>query len=113
MPNPVFAFAFARAADAIEAWLTTGRAKLRGGGAAALMPALAPSLVAVVGLTSSLFTGVTRLNWLGETRTAFRATFCEFSNVCRETAVKPFGARMFAYRMLLCGPYGPPPPPPG
>jgi hypothetical protein len=97
MPYPALAFALPRpTAPPIEAWLTTGRAKLRDGGAAALIPALAPSLVAAVGLTSNLFTGVTRLSWLGETRIELRATFCEFSSVCRETAVKPFGARMFA-----------------
>jgi hypothetical protein len=97
MPYPAFALTLPRpTAPPMEAWLTTGRAKLRGAGAAALMPALAPSLVAAVGLTSNLFTGLTRLSWLGETRIEFRATFCELSNVCRETAVKPFGARIFA-----------------
>jgi len=45
-----------------------------------------------------------RLIWFGETLIAFRATFCEFINVCRETAVKPFGDFMFAYRILLWGP---------
>lgn len=88
--------ALPRPAVAIDAWLTTGRAKLRGGGAAALVPARAPSRVAIVGFMSSEWTGVIRLIWLGETRIAFRATFCEFINVCRETAVKPFGDRMFA-----------------
>jgi hypothetical protein len=76
--------------------LTTGRAKLRGGGMADDLAAFAPSIVVFVGLTSSARTGVTLLNWLGEIRTAFRATGCEFTNVVRETAVNPFGACMFA-----------------
>lgn len=50
----------------------------------------------MVGFMSSEWTGVIRLIWLGETRNAFRDTFCEFISVCRETAVKPFGDFMFA-----------------
>ena len=95
-PIPYPALALPRPAVAIEAWLTIGRAKLRGGGAAALVPALAPSRVVIVGFIFSEWTGVMRLIWFGETRIAFRATFREFINVCRETAVKPFGDFMFA-----------------
>jgi len=60
--------------------------------------------VVIVGFTSREWTEVMRLIWFGETLIAFRATFCEFINVCRETAVKPFGDFMFAYRILLWGP---------
>jgi hypothetical protein len=60
------------------------------------MPAWAPSREVMVGLTSNERTGVIRLIWFGETRIAFLATFCEFINVCRETAVKPLGDFMFA-----------------
>ena len=76
--------------------LTTGRVKLRGGGAAALIPAFCPSIAALVGFTSSEWTGLTLLSWLGEIRIALRATGCEFISVCRETAVKPFGACILA-----------------
>jgi hypothetical protein len=50
----------------------------------------------MVGFTSSERTGVILLIWLGETRIAFRATFCEFINVCRDTAVNPLGDLMLA-----------------
>lgn len=86
--------------------LTTGRAKARSGGAAADLPAFGPSIVVRVGLASTLRSGVTRLSWLGEILTAFRATDCELTSALRETAVKPFGARKLAYRICspLCGP---------
>jgi hypothetical protein len=78
-------------------WLTTGRAKLRDGVAAGC-PALAPSIVVRVGRTSGERTADSdvRLNWVGETRTEFRATGSEFTSVFREAAVNPFGARRFA-----------------
>jgi hypothetical protein len=104
IPNPVFAPALACTVEVIAARLTTGRAKVRGGGAADLIPALGPSIVARFGFTSSVCTGVILLSSFGETRIAFRATDCELTKVWRETAVNPFGARMFAYRILLCGP---------
>jgi hypothetical protein len=74
IPNPVFAPALACTVEVIAARLTTGRAKLRGGGAAALIPALGPSMVARFGFTSSVCTGVILLSSFGETRIAFRAT---------------------------------------
>lgn len=76
--------------------LTTGRAKECCGGTAAERPVFEPSIAVLVGFTSNEWTGLTRLSWLGEIRTAFRATFCEFTRVLRDTAVKPFGACMFA-----------------
>ncbi len=56
-------------------WLTTGRAKECCGGTAAERAAFGPSIVVLVGFTSNEWTGLTRLSWSGEIRTAFRATF--------------------------------------
>jgi len=94
--TPALTPALPRMPEGGETRLTTGRVKLRGGGAAALIPAFGPSIAVLVGLTSSECTGVTRLSWFGEMRIALRATGCEFIRVCRETAVKPLGACMFA-----------------
>ncbi len=102
VPNPpraptfALALAFPRMAEGVEIRLTTGREKLRGGGAAAIRPAFGPSMLVRVGRTFSERTGLILLIWFGETRIAFRATDCEFSSVLRETAVNPFGACMFA-----------------
>jgi hypothetical protein len=74
--------------------LTIGRANERWGGTAACLPAPEPSIVVRVGLASTLRTGLTLPNSLGETLTLFRATGWEFTNVLRETAVNPLGARM-------------------
>jgi hypothetical protein len=69
--------------------LTTGRAKLRGGGIAVDLPAFPPSIVVRVGRTSSERAGDRRLISFGETRMLFRATDREFTSVSRDTAVKP------------------------
>lgn len=99
IPKPLCAarlpFAPARA-DGAPMWLTTGREKLRGGGAAALRLEFSPSMVVRVGRTPNECTGVIRLSWFGETRSELRATLREFNRVSLETAVNPFGARMFA-----------------
>jgi hypothetical protein len=76
--------------------LTTGRAKLRGGGIAAVLPALAPSMVVRVGRTSSDRLGDTLLKSFGETLMLFRATGRELTSVSRDTAVNPLRARMLA-----------------
>src|SRR5262249_14820502 len=78
------------------AWLTTGRAKVRGGGAAVPLPKFPPIMVVRVGRASTVRTAVARFNWFGGTLTAFLATCCEFTSVFRETAVNPFRTRMFA-----------------
>lgn len=78
-------------------WLTTGRAKARAGAATPLR--LAPPMIVVrVGCTPGVRTEFSdvRLSWFGATRTEFRATGSEFTNVFRDAAVNPFGARMFA-----------------
>lgn len=87
--------------------LTTGRAKLFEGGIAADFPAFGPSTAAFVGRTFTLtlllmllFT-VSLVIWFCETLTLFLATLREFKMVSRETAVKPFGARMLAKRKLF------------
>ena len=77
-------------------WLTTGRAKLRGGGIAVDRRAFSPSMVVLVGVTLSSRTGVTLLSCSGDILMALRATGCEFSKVLRETAVNPLGACRFA-----------------
>jgi hypothetical protein len=45
--------ALLRIPEGVDMRLTTGRAKLRGGGAAALIPLFGPSIVVLVGFTSS------------------------------------------------------------
>ena len=77
-------------------WFTTGRANARCGGTAADRLALGPIKVERVGLTSGLRTALIRPNSFGETRTLFRATGRELMSVSRETAVNPFGERIFA-----------------
>ena len=77
-------------------WLTTGLANVLCGGTAAALPALAPSTVVLVGFTSRAWTGVIRLSWFGATRIALCATGREFTSVSRDTAVNPFGERIFA-----------------
>ncbi len=77
-------------------WLTTGLANVLCGGAAAGRPALAPSIVVLVGFTSKACTGVTLLSWFGAILIALCATGREFTSVSRETAVNPFGDRIFA-----------------
>jgi hypothetical protein len=74
--------------------LIVGRAKLRDGGVtAARCP---PTIAVLLGRTSTERTAVILPNSFGETRMLLRATCCELTNVFRETAVKPFGACMFA-----------------
>jgi hypothetical protein len=60
------------------------------------LPAFGPNTVVRVGRASTLRIGETLLISFGEIRTLLRATFCEFTSVLRETAVKPFRACMFA-----------------
>jgi len=76
--------------------LTTGRAKVRGGGAAVDLPTFAPSMVVRVGFTSSERVGAILLSSFGETLMLFRATEREFTSVSRDTAVKPFCEPMLA-----------------
>jgi hypothetical protein len=76
--------------------LTTGRAKLRGGGIAADLEAFAPSIVVRVGFTSSERVADTRFSSFGETLRLLRATEREFTSVSRDTAVNPLRARRLA-----------------
>ena len=89
-------------------WLTTGRANACLGGTAVGCPAFRPSIDVRVGCTSGERTAVTRPSWFGATRTTLCCTGNELTSVLRETAVNPFGACRFEYRvsMPLCGSIG-------
>jgi len=76
--------------------LTTGRANVRGGGIAAVLPVFAPSIVVRVGRTSSERVGDILLMSFGDTLRLFRATEREFTSVSRDTAVNPLRACMLA-----------------
>jgi hypothetical protein len=83
-----------RPAPGAELRAIVGREKLREGGVTA---ALAPPITALrLGRAFSEWTGVILLIWFGDTRSSLRATCCPLTRVLRETAVNPFGARMFA-----------------
>lgn len=86
--NPPFSLA------AIDALLIVGREKLRAGGV--IRARELPSIADLSGTAFTECTGSTRLIWLGETRSALRPTCCPLTSVLRETAVKPFGWRIFA-----------------
>jgi hypothetical protein len=75
--------------------LTTGLAKARCGGTAALPPR-DPVMVARDGATPGEWTALIRPKALGETRRLLRETEREFTSVSRETAVNPPGLCMFA-----------------